>query len=110
MFFAAIYVKVALVHRGRALKKKKTKIKPVTPHVMFNETFAFDVPQKHVKAVSIVLSFKLLISVPNSPRVGEKALGKTVLGAASFSEIAQQHWNCMILNARKPVIQWQPIW
>jgi len=108
--YTAIYIKVALVHRGRSLKKKKTKSKPIKSNIMFNETYTFDVPRKHIQGVSIVLTFKQLLYDPDIPRMTEKTVGKCVLGAAAQTETAQQHWGSMILNARKPSIQCQGLW
>ena len=77
---------------------------------MFNETYTFDVPRKHVQSISIILTFKQLIYNPGVPRMSEKTIGKCVLGAAAQTDTAQLHWKEMIMNARKPIIQWQALW
>lgn len=78
--------------------------------MMFNETYTFDVPRKHVQSISLVLTFKQLIYYPGVPRMAEKTIGKCVLGAAAQTDSAQLHWREMIMNARKPIIQWQALW
>ncbi len=110
LYISGFYIKLSLIHHGRVLKRKKTKTKSIKSPMLFNETFAFDIPQAEINNLTVVLSFRQRLRLEDSKRLSDITIGKTVLGAPEEHDISDVLWSDMVANAKKPILHWQAIW
>lgn len=96
------YVKLALMSKGKRLKKKKTSIKKCTLNPHYNESFSFEIPFELVQEVQLV------VTVVDYDRIGtSEPIGKVTLGCQQTSgESELRHWLDMLASPRRPIAQW----
>ncbi len=93
------YVKVAIISKGKRIKKKKTSVMKNTLHPVFNESMLFDIPQDQIETVD------LIVKVIDYDRVGSNELIGCVGIGSSFNGVGRDHWYRMLENPRKPISQ-----
>ena len=93
------YVKVAIVSKGKRLKKKKTSVMKNTLHPVFNESMLFDIPQELIEQCDLV------VKVIDYDRVGQNELIGCVGIGPTFNGVGRDHWYRMLENPRKPISQ-----
>ncbi|KAJ8320532.1 hypothetical protein KUTeg_002119 [Tegillarca granosa] len=98
------YVKIALMHEGRHLKKSKTIIKKGELNPDFDETFAFDVPNKELARVY----FRVTVLHANKELHDHRLIGRIYLGL-NFDVNAHAHWSEMMQHPRKQIMCWHKI-
>jgi synaptotagmin-1 len=97
------YVKLALWHGGKRLKKKKTTIKRKTLNPYFNESFTFEVSFEQIQKVSLVITVVDYDRISSSDPIGRVILGCNSTG----TEL--RHWSDMLANPRRPIAQWHTL-
>lgn len=99
------YVKLALMSKGRRLKKKKTSIKKCTLNPHYNESFSFEVPFEQAQEVQLV------ITVVDYDRIGtSEPIGMITLGCEQATgETELRHWMDMLASPRRPIAQWHSL-
>lgn len=102
--FTDAYVKIALMHEGRHLKKSKTIIKKAELNPDFDETFAFDVPNKELARVY----FRVTVLHANRELHDHRLIGRIYLGL-NFDLNAHAHWSEMMQHPRKQIMCWHKI-
>ncbi|KAE9414103.1 hypothetical protein Angca_009361, partial [Angiostrongylus cantonensis] len=96
------YVKLWLVQQGNKLEKHKTTVKSQTLAPVFNESFAFTVPEKevlekHVNLVVTVMDYDLLSS--------NDEIGHAILGPLG-GEAGTHQWKEVIEHPETPLAVW----
>ena len=95
--FADPYVKVALIHTGKRVRKKKTSTRKCDLNPVFNEAVSFDLSLEMLNNVDLLLS----VMHENEP------VGCVLIGAhAKDKEL--EHWKEMRTAAR-PVANWHSL-
>uniref|UniRef100_A0A6G1SJP6 Synaptotagmin 1 n=1 Tax=Aceria tosichella TaxID=561515 RepID=A0A6G1SJP6_9ACAR len=99
------YIKLALMSKGKRLKKKKTSIKKCTLNPHYNESFSFEVPFEQAQEVQLV------ITVVDYDRIGtSEPIGMITLGCEQSSgETEVRHWMDMLASPRRPIAQWHSL-
>ncbi|MEQ2207193.1 hypothetical protein XENOCAPTIV_008561 [Xenoophorus captivus] len=97
------FVKVALQHNGKRIKKKKTSVKQNTLNPYFNESFSFEIPFSQIQKIQV------LITVYDYDKLGSNdPIGKCWIGYGA-SGVGLRHWSDMLANPRRPVAQWHTL-
>lgn len=97
------YVRVALLHGDRKVKKKKTSIKKNDCDPLWNEEILFNIPLKQLKVSSLelkVFDYDVLSQ--------DELIGQTMAGPNS-SEPGRSQWLEMIEVPRKSIAVWHPL-
>ncbi|XP_014251932.1 synaptotagmin-4 isoform X2 [Cimex lectularius] len=100
------YVKMYLMYNGQRIAKKKTHVKKRTLNPVFNESFAFDIPQGAESLDKTNLEFLLL----DWDRVTKnEVIGRLELGGVKSSPSAQHHWNEVRNSPRRQIAEWHKL-
>ncbi|GMS85662.1 hypothetical protein PENTCL1PPCAC_7837, partial [Pristionchus entomophagus] len=96
------YVKLWLVQNGEKLEKRKTAIKPCTLSPVFNESFAFEIPDKEKIATDV----NLVVTVMDYDMLSSNdEIGHVVLGALG-SDSGSRQWRQAIEHPEHPIASW----
>ncbi len=92
-------MKVAIISKGKRIKKKKTSVMKNSLSPVFNESMLFDIPQDQIE------QYDMIIKVIDYDRVGANELIGCIGIGPSFSGTGRDHWYRMLENPRKPMTQ-----
>ncbi|CAJ0581644.1 unnamed protein product, partial [Mesorhabditis spiculigera] len=99
------YVKLWLVQQGNKMEKRRTAVKSQTLMPIFNESFAFPVPNKDMLTADV----NLVATVMDYDLIGANdEIGHAILGPLG-SELGAQHWKQMLDHPETPVAHWHKL-
>lgn len=104
LYFSGLYLRISLVQVSRTVKTVKTNTVRKSTAPVYNEAFAFHVPVERVKDSYIIIRIFTTVEV-----IGDKPIGKIIIGNHSESNLGRKHWEAMLLSTRKPIAQWHTI-
>ncbi|KAL3267531.1 hypothetical protein HHI36_011653 [Cryptolaemus montrouzieri] len=94
------YVKVYLICQGKRIRKQKTHVRHKTLYPLFNEALFFDIPEKNIDDVTLILQVMDYERFRTNAFMGCAAIGSKVIG------MGREHWLEMRMNPRTPMTQW----
>ncbi|KRY56365.1 Synaptotagmin-1 [Trichinella britovi] len=101
--FADSFVTVWMVRNGELIDKRTGAMKRQTTDPIFNDAFAFFVPQGRLDETQIIVA----VSDVCSPKVMDE-IGHVLLSIGSTAS-SQQHWRELLCNPGKKITRWHTL-
>ncbi|GMT16551.1 hypothetical protein PFISCL1PPCAC_7848, partial [Pristionchus fissidentatus] len=96
------YVKLWLVDNGMKLEKRKTAVKPCTLAPVFNESFAFEIPDRE----KILTDINLVVTVMDYDMLSSNdEIGHVILGPLG-NDSGSRQWRQAIDHPEHPIASW----
>lgn len=103
-YLADPFVKIALVHNGKRLKKRKTTVLRNTVAPVFNEQLTFDIAKDTLK--TCLIEFLVL---HDSLLGTNELLGRSIVGNSADVRIEEKNFFDEMFRTKSATAQWLPL-